>query len=101
MDKEKPETEAKLPKWQSHKQVFADRIIDIQAMAVRPDQEQPVPNYAGADWVLECGIRVHVTTALIARGAPKIGDFYVHYKDGYQSWSPAAAFMEGYTRVYD
>lgn len=34
-----------------------------------------------------------------ARGAPKVGDYFVVYEDGYQSWSPAKAFGEGYTRL--
>jgi hypothetical protein len=31
--------------------------------------------------------------------APEIGGYYVLYDDGYESWSPAAAFESGYTLV--
>lgn len=30
---------------------------------------------------------------------PQIGDYFVLYTDNYQSWSPAKAFEEGYTRI--
>lgn len=31
---------------------------------------------------------------------PKIGGYYVVYKDGYKSFSPTKSFEEGYTRIY-
>jgi hypothetical protein len=30
---------------------------------------------------------------------PQVGGYYVMYKDGYQSWSPASEFEDGYTRI--
>ena len=30
---------------------------------------------------------------------PQISGYYVRYEDGYESWSPAAAFEFGYTAV--
>ena len=30
---------------------------------------------------------------------PTVGGYYVVYKDGYKSFSPADAFESGYTRV--
>jgi hypothetical protein len=30
---------------------------------------------------------------------PKVGGYYVVYKDGYKSYSPADAFEEGYTKA--
>lgn len=35
---------------------------------------------------------------LFGRSVPMPGDFYVVYEDGYQSFSPRKAFLEGYTR---
>jgi len=72
----------RLPRWQSHKKVWADRIIRI---------------YGGL-WFLDCGGHVQVTPDLVARGSPVVGDYFVQYDDGYKSWSPAKAFEEGYTR---
>jgi hypothetical protein len=31
--------------------------------------------------------------------APQVGGYYVRYPDGYESWSPAKAFEEGYTEA--
>jgi hypothetical protein len=45
------------------------------------------------------GVSFYVSKTFIARGAPKIGDYFVIYEDGYQSWSPKAAFESGYTKV--
>lgn len=30
---------------------------------------------------------------------PQPGGYYITYEDGYESYSPAAAFEEGYTRI--
>ena len=30
---------------------------------------------------------------------PEVGGYYVVYKDGYKSYSPAKAFEEGYTKI--
>lgn len=35
---------------------------------------------------------------MFARYVPKPGDFFVRYEDGYESFSPRKAFLEGYTR---
>ena len=31
--------------------------------------------------------------------SPEVGGYYVVYKDGYKSFSPAKAFEEGYTKI--
>lgn len=81
-----------LPKWRSHKEVGADKIIDItRAPASATD--------TGILWKLKCGRIINPTRDLIARGEPVVGDYYVEYADGYQSWSPASAFEEGYTEI--
>ena len=30
---------------------------------------------------------------------PQVGGYYVVYKDGYKSWSPAEVFEKGYTKL--
>lgn len=42
---------------------------------------------------------VEVGEPYISRHRPHAGGYYVRYKDGYESFSPAAAFEEGYTRL--
>ena len=34
-------------------------------------------------------------------GMPVIGDYFVRYADGYESWSPRKAFEEGYGLIGD
>lgn len=40
-----------------------------------------------------------VAGAFLERHKPEIGGYYVRYADGYESYSPAQAFEEGYTLV--
>ena len=86
-----------LPKWQCHKQVWGDRIREI--LPLTPDSERAGPEDTGRRWYLACGGVIVETQSLIARQSPDVGDYYVQYEDGYQSWSPAAAFEAGYTRL--
>jgi hypothetical protein len=76
---------AQLPKWKSHKEVWADRIIAMDA----------------SGWYLACGDHIcpDVTAELTKRGEPQPGDYFVQYDDGYKSWSPAGPFEEGYTKL--
>jgi len=40
---------------------------------------------------------ISVTKEYMQKHKPKIGGYYVVYEDGYQSFSPAKAFEDGYT----
>lgn len=40
-----------------------------------------------------------VPPAFVAKHKPEVGGYFVQYADGYQSYSPAKAFEEGYTRI--
>ena len=35
----------------------------------------------------------------VRKHQPKAGGYFVVYKDGYKSWSPAEAFEDGYTKI--
>jgi len=82
-----------LPHWISHKKVWADKIVEIIK------EVSPRSGDTGTRWILACGAFVIVTDELAARGAPVVNDYYVQYNDGYQSWSPAKAFEEGYSLI--
>ena len=78
------------PYYESHKVVQAMKIVERR---VSRDTE---------DWVLENGdVIERVKSDLIMR-VPKsvqpVGGYVVRYADGFESWSPAKAFEEGYTR---
>ena len=82
-----------LPRWRCHKVVRASRISSIR---IARDDEPEVPGDQRQRLVLECGVVVPVTKDLVARKHPAEGDYFVVYDDGYQSWSPALAFEDGY-----
>ncbi len=42
--------------------------------------------------------KISVGPDYLAKHKPRAGGYYVLYKDGYESWSPAKAFEEGYTK---
>lgn len=79
-----------MPRYKSHKHVWALKIADILE-----------PSSLGATIVpVEKGYApFKVDAAYVNKHQPKVGGYYVVYADGYKSWSPAAAFEEGYTRV--
>lgn len=42
-------------------------------------------------------LRIIVTAAWLSKHSPEPGGYFVRYKDGYESYSPAEAFEGGYT----
>lgn len=45
------------------------------------------------------GETAHVSSSYIDKHDPDVGGYYVRYQDGYESYSPAAAFETGYTLI--
>lgn len=93
-------TECEMPKYRSHKEVHALKIkaisfdVDLAkaegretdgSAMITPEEDGYAPFKVDCDY-----LRKH---------QPKVGGYYVVYKDGYKSWSPAQAFEEGYTRI--
>src|SRR6266576_226320 len=96
-----------LPKYKSHKTVWALKIAGItfdsdlakeeanretngSAMIV-PVEKDYVPFKVKSDYVNK---HLHGLTR-----KEIIGGYYVVYEDNYESWSPAKAFEEGYTLI--
>lgn len=75
-----------MARYQCHKQVQAGKIVDV---------------YNGNVIVLvgETQVALHVGTPWITKHNPEVGGYLVQYDDGYQSYSPAKAFEEGYTLI--
>lgn len=85
-------THVEMPRYQSHKQVHALKILAVDRAADGLSywitfEEQMT--YAP----------IKVAGDIFARYFPQPGDYYVVYEDGYKSISPAKAFEEGYTRL--
>ncbi len=85
-----------LPRYQCHKEVRALKIREIRVEDVPGDpnctRTMIVPEEDGF-------APFPVTRAYIEKHKPKAGGYFVLYEDGYQSFSPAKAFEEGYTRI--
>lgn len=81
---------SQLADWKCHKIVKAGRIL-----AFPPGFSGPVT----VEDVNGAQCQVDMPPSAYARGRPNLGDYIVIYDDGYKSWSPAAAFEAGYTRV--
>ena len=74
-----------MPKYKSHKEVWALEIATIE------DNKLSFTDHGYAP--------IKADREMWARYTPKPGDFYVVYADGYKSFSPRKAFLEGYTRT--
>ncbi|HWQ10293.1 MAG TPA: hypothetical protein VN436_14330 [Holophaga sp.] len=78
---------ALLPLYECHKQVRAAKIKML------------VSDAHGPYIITDTGLRIRVEANYIAKHMPTPGGYFVLYGDGYQSFSPAAAFEQGYSRV--
>ena len=84
-----------MPKYKSHKEVWALKIKSIvrdgegenrdsdESAIITPEEEGYAPFRVEGDY--------------LHKHKPQVGGYYVVYKDGYKSYSPAEAFEEGNT----
>lgn len=82
-----------LPRYQSHKIVEA-----FQIAATQPAATEGCLVLAPTDTSLP---EIVVPKDYVDKHNPQVGGYFVRYADGYESWSPAEAFEEGYRRVPD
>lgn len=92
-----------LPLYISHKKVRALEIRAIGNYAYEPLPEarmdaRLIRQVVFADPAFPS---IMVNEDLFKRYTPMPGDYYVVYEDGYCSFSPRKAFLEGYTRCDD
>ena len=74
-----------MPKYKCYKEVWALKIAKVEGRTITP----AVDGYAPFE----------VEQTFIDKHSPVVGGYYVVYKDGYKSFSPAKAFEEGYTLI--
>lgn len=80
-----------LPRWKCHKEVEAVKIEGSRDLGDKVALIWfPGPNQ---------NAEIIVSLEYINRHKPQAGGYYVRYDDGYESYSPAKAFEEGYTRI--
>ena len=75
--------------YKCHKQVKAFKISDIKLI------EDSIYNLVGSNDI------VMVREDFMQKFKPEVGGYYVLYNDGYQSYSPAEPFEEGYTELVE
>jgi hypothetical protein len=82
-------TAVEIPRYRCHKVVRAAKITGFRE------------NGTDAPCLLlgEIGGITTVLTEWFERHKPEVGGYFVLYDDGYTSFSPAAAFEAGYTRI--
>jgi len=91
---------AEMPRYQSHKQVWALIILAFEFDADKACETNRETDGSATITPAEPGYaRFKVGADYVSKHDPKAGGYYVVYDDGYKSWSPAEAFESGYTRV--
>lgn len=86
-------TNSILPKYKCHKVVKGAEIISIRPVADTPKTILTLKQ----DHVNV--VELLVETTLVEKHNPAVGWFVVIYKDGYISFSPGDAFIDGYAPV--
>lgn len=83
------EDQQEMPRYLSHKTVWALKVKDIKM--VRGDLYEMQPEEEGYGCVT-------LPAKIVDHYQPRPGWYYVVYKGGYRAFSPPKAFEEGYTR---
>lgn len=80
---------AEMPRYVSHKKVWA---LEIESVSTDPDRdEKRILTFRDKGYA-----PMEADDEMFSRYQPVAGDFYVVYADGYKSFSPRKAFLEGY-----
>ena len=86
-----------MPRYRCHKEVHALKILRVEV------PNRPVYEETDGSMIIvpvEVGYApFRVPFEYVQKHHPQPGGYYVLYKDGYTSYSPAGAFEEGYTRI--
>jgi len=89
-----------MPKYQSHKKVWALKIKEIVFDSDLAKESNRETDGSAIITPSEEGYApFKVNSNYVHKHKPQVEGYYVRYEDGYESWSPAQAFEEGYTLV--
>ena len=90
-----------MPRYQSHKKVWALEIKDCQMNEQGEYPDGKIPPHPG--WTMSFSDPEYaprqIGPAVVSRYFPQPGDFFVVYDDGYESISPRQPFLDGYVRL--
>jgi hypothetical protein len=89
-----------LPKYQSHKKVWA---LKIKKIVLDSDLARETNRETNGKATItpenDAYAPFDVDGSYLRKHEPKEGGYYVVYEDGYRSFSPADAFEGGYTKL--
>lgn len=88
-----------MPRYKCHKEVWALKIERVQMDADTARVEERETDGSARLFVEAPFMPIRVDHDYVRRHKPEAGGYYVVYKDGYKSFSPAQAFEEGYARI--
>lgn len=91
---------AEMPKYKCHKEVWALKIKEIvRDTDVAQKENRETDGSAMITPEESAFAPLKVNHEYMRKHKPEVGGYYVLYKDGYKSFSPAEAFEDGYTRI--
>lgn len=91
---------AQMPCYRSHKEVWALKIASITFDSdIAKETDRETDGSATITPAEEGYAPFKVDASYVRKHEPKAGGYYVVYRDGYKSWSPASEFEDGYTRI--
>jgi hypothetical protein len=94
------EPQREMPKYQSHKKVWAIKIAKIDKDIDKAKEEDRETDGSAVITPADEGYGAFTVDAnYMHKHQPEVGGYYVVYQDGYKSFSPAEAFENGYTRL--
>ena len=96
----------KMPQYRCHKTVSALKIKEVVCHA-HPDPAVSIEEFAKTDEFSGCNLFFEderygfrpVGADWFRKHQPTKGGYFVVYEDGYESFSPAKAFEDGYTKI--
>lgn len=101
MENQESENQIEMPRYKCHKEAWALKIKRVRTDADTPTKTKG--EQLGGAAVLEFEDTLYaprqVGAAFVEKHNPAPGDYFVVYKDGYQSISPARVFEDGYSPI--
>lgn len=92
--------EREMPKYKSHKEVWALKIAGIERDIDAAKKENRETDGTITIIPEENGCApFRLSHEFVHKHNPVVGGYFVQYKDGYMSFSPADAFEDGYTKI--
>ena len=93
------EQQTQLPLYQCHKKVRAGKISAIHDPCEHGSQTLDVVIEPSKGKKKPVTVTVSMDAKWMAKHQPEVGGYLVIYEDGYNSFSPAAAFESGYKKL--